>query len=424
MKTAQFSLFMIPVKNEVIPPSSRLAIVISHPIQYHIPWLKGLTDRNVKIKVFYTWSQSENKAIYDTGFGRNIKWDIPLLEGYDSQFIKNTSKKPGSDNFFGIINPSIIQEIEKWEPDCLMVNGWNYHSHLKCLLHFHKKLPIIFAGDSTLLNESNSLKKLARRIFLKWIYKHVDYVCYAGRHNMNYFIKHGVNNEQMIYLPHAIDINRFAEPNLEYEQNAKKWRDDISIPENHLVVLYAGKLINIKNPMYLLKLAEACKNLPVTILIVGNGSMENKLKQESKKMGNVKFLDFQNQKMMPIVYRMGDVFILPSTNETWGMCISEAMACGRPVMVSKMVGCVIDMVEENKTGISFHSQEIEKCVEFIGKLNSNRILAKEMGLNARKKIYNFSVENRIEKLFGILKFMESKKVKKTVIAKFEMSDSR
>ena len=65
----------------------KLAIISTHPVQYNAPFFKLLTERNnIKIKVFYTWSQSENNKKYDPGFDRIIAWDIPLLDGYEYEF--------------------------------------------------------------------------------------------------------------------------------------------------------------------------------------------------------------------------------------------------------------------------------------------------------------------------------------------------
>ena len=144
----------------------KLAVVTTHPIQYHVPWLIRLAELNIAIKVFYTWEQSEIGNIYDPGFGQHIRWDIPLLEGYEYEFVKNTARRPGVHHFQGIVNPDLVGKIETWAPDGLLVIGWNYHSHLKCLRYFHQKLPIYFRGDSVLLHERTGWRKLFRRLFL------------------------------------------------------------------------------------------------------------------------------------------------------------------------------------------------------------------------------------------------------------------
>jgi len=103
----------------------KLAIIITHPIQYYAPIFKRLTERNkIKIKVFYTWEQSQQK-VFDKKFGKVIKWDIPLLEAYDYTFVKNISGNPGSETFKGVINPSLINEIVNWQSDAVLVfNDW------------------------------------------------------------------------------------------------------------------------------------------------------------------------------------------------------------------------------------------------------------------------------------------------------------
>ena len=123
-----------------------------------------------------------------------------------------------------------------------MVFGWNFYSHLQCLRHFYKKIPILFRGDSVLLHEKKGLWKLARRLFLNWVYRYVDYALYVGTHNKSYFLKHGLRPSQMIYSPQAIDVDRFSEPRKNIFQVVEDWKKELGIPADHITVLYAGKM--------------------------------------------------------------------------------------------------------------------------------------------------------------------------------------
>ena len=115
----------------------KLAIITTHPIQYNAPLFKLLTEKNqISIKVFYTWGEDSIKQKFDPGFQRNIEWDIPLLEGYDYAMVENVSKNPGSHHYKGIINPTLNKEIEEWGADAILIYGWNFNSHLKCLQFF------------------------------------------------------------------------------------------------------------------------------------------------------------------------------------------------------------------------------------------------------------------------------------------------
>src|ERR1700744_6547430 len=108
----------------------RLAIINTHPIQYYAPVFKLLHQQpNISVKVFYTYDEnSANK--YDPGFNRNINWDIPLLDGYPYEYIKNSAKDAGTHTFKGIINPDLIDKINAYKPEALRSDGGAHQSHL------------------------------------------------------------------------------------------------------------------------------------------------------------------------------------------------------------------------------------------------------------------------------------------------------
>src|ERR1700712_2672986 len=104
----------------------KLAIVTTHPIQYYAPIFKLLNARgHISIKVFYTLGQPNT---HDQGFGKKIEWDIPLLDSYDYEWVQNVSTQPGSHHYKGIINPSLIQQIQAYQPDAVLFFGWAYQS--------------------------------------------------------------------------------------------------------------------------------------------------------------------------------------------------------------------------------------------------------------------------------------------------------
>ncbi len=332
---------------------TRLAIITTHPIQYYAPLFKLLSERgNVQVKVFYTWGEDAKEKVFDPGFGKQRAWDIPLLDGYDYEFVPNVSTNPGSSHFKGIINPDLIKRINQFGANALLVFGWAFNSHLKVLRHYKGKIPILFRGDSTLLDEPSgfSIKKALRRIFLTWVYRHIDMALYVGTNNKAYFEVHGVSNKRLVYAPHAIDNNRFYDVNGSYAKQAKEWRHKLNIPNGKASLLFAGKLEQKKNPLFII---EAAQHFPqIHFIIIGNGVLENEIKQKVKNVSNITLLPFQNQSMMPVAYRLADIFVLPSSGpgETWGLAINEAMACGRVVVASNKCGGAMDLIVEGKNG--------------------------------------------------------------------------
>jgi len=369
----------------------KLAIITSHPIQYNAPLFALLAKEDkIDLKVFYTWGVDSIKEKFDPDFQQVIKWDIPLLEGYQYQFLNNTSKKTGSHHFKGIINPDLNQEIEKWGADIIWVWGWAFDSHLKALRYFKGKKEVWFRGDSTLLDEPKgfSVKKILRRVFLTWVYRHVDKAFYVGTHNKAYFIKHGLKEKQLVYAPHAIDNDRFADPTGEYSKKAKEIRTNLGVSENKKLLLFVGKFEPNKN---LIELVTTFNNTDLSLLLVGNGPQEEILKEIAAE--NIFFMPFQNQTMMPIIYRVGDALIMNSKSETWGLAMNEALASGIPIIASNKCGGAIDLIN-SKNGL-FLKERINHVTinQWLAEFNKSEIIEEDnIGIHTYQKTINSILE--------------------------------
>ena len=348
----------------------RLAVITTHPIQYNAPLFALLKQRgNIQVKIFYTWGESVLKDKYDPGFNKNIEWDIPLLEGYDYVFVKNTSAEPGSHHFKGIDNPELVRGIEGWNADTVLVYGWAFKSHLKAIRYFNKKIPVLFRGDSTLLGQKNIFKKMARTIFLKWVYSHVDKALYVGTHNRNYFLRSGLRESQLVFVPHAVDNDRFSGNDEKFSEAAAAWREKLNIAAEEIVFLFAAKLDDNKNAALLIESFAALEKQNIHLVIAGNGDKEKQLYSAYEGYEHIHFLPFQNQSNMPVLYRVGDVFVIPSRSETWGLSINEAMACSRVILASNACGAAVDLVKDGTNGYVFESgnasdlkDKMQKCI--------------------------------------------------------------
>lgn len=371
----------------------RFAIVTTHPIQYYAPVFKLLAG-GCELKVFYTWGEESIKPKFDPGFGKTIEWDIPLLDGYDYEFLNNVSKQPGSHHFKGIKNPDVIQRIDAFQPHVILVYGWAYQSHLKILRHFKGKIPTWFRGDSNLIDKSPTWKSLLKRIFLQWVYSHVDKAFYVGSANEAYFHRYGMKASQLVFAPHAIDIGRFAEDRSEEVLTLRK---SLHIEETDILILFAGKLDLIKNPEILINAYAQLGQKNVHLLFVGNGTLEKKLMFLSKTLKSeaIHFLPFQNQKTMPVIYQSCDVFCLPSRRESWGLAVNEAMAAGKAIIASDKLGCATDLVQEGLNGYVFKSEDQADLLIKLKLACTSLSHLSKLGLQSKKIIENWSFDVQV-----------------------------
>ncbi|RFZ82245.1 glycosyltransferase [Mucilaginibacter terrenus] len=359
----------------------KLAIITTHPIQYYAPVFRLLAQQ-LDLKVFYTWGEA-SLSKHDPGFGKKIKWDIDLLDGYKYEWVHNSACDKGSHHYKGIKNPSLITELEQWQPDAILVYGWAYHSHLRVIRHFSKKIKLLFRGDSTLLDDSNGVKSHLKAVFLRWVYNHIDIAIYPGQNTMAYFKKYGVEDHRLVFAPHAVENSRFAE---DRSVDAAAIRASLYIDNERLMILFAGKFEKKKDPLLLLKAFQQLSQPNIHLLFVGNGPLEKELKQHANCWANIHFLNFQNQSAMPAVYQACDLFCLPSMGpaETWGLAVNEAMACSKAIIASDKTGCVPDLVVNGRNGFIFKAGDVTSLLE---KLNL-AVEQGKMGLTSMGKVSN------------------------------------
>src|ERR1700741_4307399 len=89
--------------------SMRVAVVASHPIQYQAPWFRALA-RATDLEVFFCHRQ-DAAGQAAAGFGVPFEWDVPLLDGYRSQWLENVAARPGVSSFSGCDTPSIEERL-------------------------------------------------------------------------------------------------------------------------------------------------------------------------------------------------------------------------------------------------------------------------------------------------------------------------
>ncbi len=375
------------------PQRVRLAIVSTHPIQYYAPVFRALAQSSgINVKVFYTWSQAAEGPVFDPGFGKRFTWDVPLLDGYEFAFVPNVAKHPGVGRFDGIRNPALISMIEEWGADAVLIYGWNLYSHLSALRHFKGRIPVLFRGDSTLIDRQPALRRKLRKMYLSWVYSHIDWAIAVGQNNRAYYRWAGVAGERVAFAPHSVDTVRFGDPDGEHAQLAARWRLEMAIPRDSVVFVFAAKFIAKKDPTLLLDAFLELRSA-AHLILVGDGELESSLRDRADGNSTVHFLPFQNQYTMPAVYRLGDVYVLPSCGpgETWGLAMNEAMASGRPVIASTRVGGATDLIEEGVTGWQFEAASRADLIRALRRaLASGREGLQTMGEQAQKLSANWS----------------------------------
>jgi glycosyltransferase involved in cell wall biosynthesis len=128
------------------------------------------------------------------------------------------------------------------------------------------------------------------------------------------------------------------------------------------------------------------------LVMLGGGALDPAIRTlAASDPERFRVLPFENQRRMPVVYRLADLFVLPSAHgESWGLAVNEAMACGRAVLVSDRVGCAADAVDPS-CGAVFPSDEPRALFAALDDLTRRRDDLHAMGRAAASRAWAFDV---------------------------------
>jgi glycosyltransferase involved in cell wall biosynthesis len=222
----------------------------------------------------------------------------------------------------------------------------------------------------------------------------VDLAFHVGEHNKNYYLENGLDSDQLVLASHAVDNDRFFNT-LVSSEAIEQFRASLGFSVNDFVVLFAGKLEPRKNPFYLKEIWEYINSPNIKLLMVGNGPLENELKEVCESDHRIQFLDFQNQTQMPKLYQSCNALILPSVSETWGLAMNEAMASGIPVLASENCGGAIDLIQEN-SGFIFPLNAPKLVAYTIENWHNDEELYENLKINAKRRIKEFSYDKIVD----------------------------
>ena len=382
----------------------RLAILNTHPIQYFAPLYRRLAQEpDIDLTVYFCSRQGSEEYL-DAGFGERIKWDTSLLDGYQHKFLNNLRAKDQVRGFWSLINPQIISELRLNAYDAFWVNGHNHASYLIGIgASKFLRIPVFMRCETHLELHRSGLKRAIRKPLMRILYNHLCNACLPiGTLNRNFYLFHGVKENRLFSVPYTVNNEYFF--SAASECNAKtELRQDLGLPADRPLILFASKLIPRKRPMDLLRAYHRLCDLGVEsgVVVVGSGEEEPSLKDyvQEHRLPHVYFFGFRNQSELPKFYSIADVFVFPSENEPWGLVLNEVMCAGLPVVVSTGVGAARDLVRHGQNGFVYETGDIEALTDYLLSIVvTEPELRKQMGQASREIVASWNNEHCVDGL--------------------------
>lgn len=375
----------------------RLAVLNTHPIQYFAPLYAHLsTSAELEVTALYCTDFSLRGGI-DPGFKLPITWDVALLSGYRYVFLGKKSSQLTPNGFWSLICPTVWSEVRSGRYDGVWLHGYNYAAFVIAFIAAKScGLPVFMRCETHLGLQRSKWKRWLRDIFLVFVYRYLDGFLAIGSANRDYYRSLGVPDKKIFDVPYTVDNERFiAASNITPVERAEI-RSRYHLPSSDPVVLYASKFMARKHPSDVIRAMAILskRGIHATVFMVGTGEMESELRALVKDLdlNNVIFGGFVNQTELPRVFAASDIFVLPAENEPWGLIVNEVMCAGMPVVVSREVGCVPDLVHDGVNGFHMRAGDADSLALALSKLICDQALAKQMGRSSLEIIMGWSYE--------------------------------
>jgi glycosyltransferase involved in cell wall biosynthesis len=390
--------------SDLTPPRQiKVAVVTTHPIQYQVPWFRALTRVSaLDLTVLYAMIPDAHQQ--GVGFSVPFEWDIPLLDGYRYRRLVNRARKPSLGRFFGCNTPEIGRLLVGF--DAVIIHGWGVLSAQQALWAARRRrIPCIVRGEASSLRPWPSWRRLSYRAFLR----SYDAFLAIGRANREFYARNGVPPERVFDAPYCVDNERFSSEADALEPRREAIRSGWGVQAPSIAILFSGKLIEKKRPLDLVNALAIARRRDARfhLLVAGDGPLRAACEQRARELGvPATFLGFMNQSRIAEAYVAADCLVLPSDHgETWGLVVNEAMACGRPAIVSDRVGCHLDLVLPGETGAVFRFGEVDELASVILSVTAAPGTLAALGTHARARVRrHYSIDNLVAGTLEALRF--------------------
>jgi glycosyltransferase involved in cell wall biosynthesis len=398
----------------------RLAYLVSHPIQYQAPLLRRITqEQDIALTVLFG-SDFSVRGYKDEGFGVEVSWDVPLLEGYAAEFLPKL-RDTGTISATSPINRGIYSRLQQPDGsaafDALWVHGYASVNAWQAILAANALgIPVLLRAEGWLGDRERAPWKLAlKRLFFAALRQGVAAVLPIGTRNAQYWQHYLGSDVPQFSMPYAVDNDWFARRTEAAVPQAAELRASLKLDPARPVILFASKLQTRKHADHLVTayaqfLAGRDPTTAPYLVIVGDGEERVRLEAQCRelKLHDVRFAGFRNQTELPAYFHLADVFVLPSQHEPWGLIVNEAMAAGCAVIVSSDVGSHVDLVTDGITGYVYPVGDVAALAQALARVFTTSGAAANMGQAAKQRMATWSFEEDVRGLRAALAYTTSR----------------
>lgn len=360
----------------------RLVILTEIISPYRIPLFNALARQpDVDLHVIFLAETDPNLRHWQV-YKEEIQFSYEVLRSW--------RKRVGRYN--ALLNFGLDRALEEARPDVILCGGYNYVASWEALYWARGHvIPFLLWSESNLqdLRRGRALVEMLKDEF----FRQCSGFVVPGGSAREYLRAHKVREAAIFTAPNAVDNDLFAAAATDARRNAAARRAELGLPSRYF--LYLGRLVAEKGVFDLLaayaKLDELRRE-QIGLVYVGDGVSRRQLEERAASVspGTIRFAGFVQRNPLATYYALAEMLILPTYSDTWGLVVNEAMACGLPVLVSRVAGCAADLVTENWNGLLILPGDVPTLSSAMESLAGSSKLCASMGANSAQLISRYS----------------------------------
>ncbi len=276
--------------------------------------------------------------------------------------------------------------LKKFEPDIIHIHSPIVLGNIAQIEASRLHIPVVMTNHYLPVNLSRSLKadtkigKPFKAIFYSYLLQlcnRCEYVTAPTTTALNLLYEHGLKAPAQA-ISNGIDLKRFS-PGQPDEQVRQRFK----LPHDRPLILSVNRLSREKRIDILIDAAaKLTQNAHVVIASIGPDEAELRTQVERLNLNDkVTFLGFVDDAELAPLYRLADVFAIPSQAELQSLATMEAMACGLPVVAADAYA-LSELVHPYSNGFLFQRGNSNEMAAYLDTLVGDRELRKQMGANS------------------------------------------
>lgn len=361
---------------------TRLAIVVTHPIQHFVPFYRALADDpGIELHVLYG-APIGVKAYFDREMQTEITWSMDMLGGYSHEFLGEVPEN-GQSSVREPSSPKMAERLAAFAPDVILVYGHAQANVYRAIWWARRyKVPLMTIGDSELLRERSTARRAVKEVVVRAIFKRYSAFLSVGDRNAEFYMHYGAPRDRIFRCPFTIDEATYRDAKANRPALRAVARTTYNIEDDAIVALFVGKLSNRKRPVDLIDALAQTKGRKVTALFAGNGELMDEARARAEATGvDARFAGFVNVDKLPALYAAADMLVHPSQADPHPLICSESACIGLPMILSDRIGAAgpTDIARPGENALIFRCTDTAALAKLIDDLSGDDAKRAAMG---------------------------------------------